>query len=54
MRKADVGSKLYPFAMFATVYEAAPNISGELTHPMESTKLMQRRIVVSQGMGGTM
>ena len=38
--------------MSATVYEAAHNISGELTHPMGSTKSMQRRIFVLQGMGG--
>ena len=46
MRKADVGSRMYPFAMSATVSEAAQNISGELTHPMGSTKSMQMRIVV--------
>ena len=32
--------------------EAAQNISGELTHPMGSTKSMQRRIFVSQERGG--
>ena len=52
MTKADVGSRMYPLAMFATVSEAAQNISGELTHPMGSTKSMQRRIVVSEGRGG--
>ena len=47
MRKADVGSRIYPFVMSATVSEAAQNISGELTHPMGSTKSIQRRIFVS-------
>ena len=54
MTKADVGSRMYLLAMSATVSEAAQNISSELTHPMGGTKSMQRRIVVSQGRGGTM
>ena len=53
MTKADVGSRMYPLSMSATVSEAAQNISGELTHPMGSTRSMQRRIVVSEGRGGT-
>ena len=53
MTKADVGSRMYPVAMSATVSEAAQNISGELTHPMGSNKSMQRRIVVLEGRGGT-
>ena len=52
MKKADIGSRMYPLAMSATVYESAQNISIELTHPMGSTRSMQRRIVVSEGRGG--
>ena len=38
--------------MSATVSEAAQNMSGELTHPMGSTKLMDRRVFVSLGRRG--
>ena len=53
MTKADVGYRMYPLAVSATVSEVVQNISGELTHPMGSTKSMQRRIVVLEGRGGT-
>ena len=53
MTKADVGSRMYLLAMSATVSEAAQTISGDFTHPMGSTRYMQRRIVVSEGRGGT-
>ena len=53
MTKADVGSRMYPLAMSATISEAAQNISGELTHLMGSTRSMQRRIFVLEGRGGT-
>ena len=52
MTKADVGSRMYPLAMSATVSEVAQNISGELTHPMGSNRSMQRRIFCVGGKGG--
>ena len=48
MTEADVGSRMYPLAMSATVSEAAQNISGEFTHPIGSTRSTQRRIAVSE------
>ena len=53
MKKADVGSRMHPLAMSNTVSEATHNISDELTHLIGSTKSMKRRIVVSEGRGGT-
>ena len=40
--------------MSVTVSDAAQNISGEFTHPIDRTKSMHRRVDVSVGWEGTM
>ena len=51
--KAGVGSRRWPLATFATVYDAAQNISGEFTHPIGRTKSIHSMVDVYVGRGGT-